>query len=482
MDAINVFTALKEAVRNHDYSVRIRENENEWQDLFVYEVKVDMHNVRKASMVQFDMEGPIEVEITCNYIDVKDVTIRPLSSNVVFKQRQNVIYLKLERPCKLSVEINEERFHNLHLFANPIEENHLDIKGENVVVVEPGIHLPDDLVQLVAKPNTKREIPDTVYFAPGYHHIEGAQFHIPSGKTIYLAGGALVVGSFICDSVQDVTICGRGILYMADMEKTTYFRGIQIEYSKNITIDGIVVVDPPHYSVLIGQSSDITINNFKSFSTRGWSDGIDMMSSSDIFIHDVFMRNSDDCIAIYGSRFDYHGDTKNIKVTNSILWADVAHPINMGTHGDHAGDGDTMENIRFENIDILEHHEPQENYWGTMSLNAGDKNIIKNVVFENIRVEDFELGQLLDIRVVFNKKYNPVPGNRIENIMFKDVEYNGKSENPSRIFGYDSERIVKDITFKNLRINGHVVQSADTKNNFDINEHAYRIIFDCDGE
>ncbi|KKI92180.1 hypothetical protein WQ54_10845 [Bacillus sp. SA1-12] len=477
MSILKTYPAPKEAVCNDDFFVRVREEGGEWIPLSVYEVKVDMHNVRKASMAQFDMEGNIEVEITCNNtVDVKDVTIRPLSYKVSYEHYQNVINLKLDHPCKLSIEINGERFHNFHLFANPMEKDHLNPTNRHTVVIEPGIHLPDDIVRLASEPNSDNEIPDTVYFAPGYHYLVGSQLLVPSGKTIYLAGGTVVVGSFVCNSVQDVTIRGRGIIYLADIEKTTYFRGIQIEFSKSITIDGIVVVDPPHYSILIGQSSDIKINNFKSFSTRGWSDGIDMMSSTDIHINDVFMRNSDDCIAVYGSRGNYFGDTKNVQVKNSILWADVAHPINMGTHGDHGGNGDTIENIHFENIDILEHHEPQEDYWGAMSINAGDKNVIKNIKFENIRVEDFELGQLVDIRVVFNKKYNPVPGNRIHNITFKNIEYNGRNEKPSRIYGYDSGRSVKDVSFSNLRINGRIIRNA--KSYFDINEYAHHITFD----
>jgi hypothetical protein len=479
MSILKTFPAPREAVCNDDFSVRVREEGGEWEQLSVYEVKVDMHHVRKASMAQFDMEGIIEVEITCNHTDVKDVTIRPLSYNVSFEQIQNVIYMKLDYPCKLSIEINGDRFHNLHLFANSIEKDRPNLTDKHVVVIEPGIHLPDEIVGLATEPNSDDQISDTLYFAPGYHYLVGSQLHVPSGKTIYLDGGAVVVGSFICDSVQDVTIRGRGIIYLADIEKTTYFRGIQIEFSKNITIDGIVVVDPPHYTILIGKSSDIKINNFKSFSTRGWSDGIDMMSSMDVYINDVFMRNSDDCIAIYGSRWNFFGDTKNVQVKNSILWADVAHPINMGGHGDHGGKGDTIENIHFENIDILEHHEPQENYWGAMSINAGDMNVIKYVTFENIRVEDFELGQLLDIRVLFNKKYNPAPGDRIQNITFKNIEYNGRNEKRSRIYGYDSERTIEDVSFSNLRINGRTIRSADSEY-FDTNEYAHNITFNSD--
>ncbi|MGM0876522.1 MAG: glycosyl hydrolase family 28 protein [Bacillota bacterium] len=225
-----------------------------------------------------------------------------------------------------------------------------------------------------------------------------------------------------------------------------------------------MTIDPPHYSIYIGKSENIKISNFKSFSTRGWSDGIDMMSSSDIDIDDVFLRTSDDCIAIYGSRWAYYGDARNITVRNSILWADVAHPLMIGTHGDHQRNGDIIENILYDNIDILEHHEPQPNYWGAMSINAGDKNTVSNVTYKNIRVEHFELGQLFDLCVVWNEKYNPTPGSNISDIHFENIDYRGVTENPSRILGFDTERIVDGVTFKNLSINGIVATNRDEAN------------------
>lgn len=44
----------------------------------------------------------------------------------------------------------------------------------------------------------------------------------------------------------------------------------------------------------------------------------------------------------------------------------------IGTHGDAKHGGSIIENISFENIDILEHHEPQDDYLGCMAVNVGD--------------------------------------------------------------------------------------------------------------
>ncbi|MEV5025254.1 glycosyl hydrolase family 28 protein [Paenibacillus sp. LPE1-1-1.1] len=466
MSQVNIYPELRDIPKNGDFEVKIRASGGEWIMLPVYEVKVDMHQVRKASMAYFDLEGPVDVEISCRYTHVETVIMRPLALGIVPEQNGNAISFQIDQPTMLSIEVNDDRFRNLHLFGNALEINVPSLNDEDVKVIKPGIHRQEWL-------ETDASI---LYFAPGMHYIEETIVRLPSGKTVYIDGGAAVVGSFVCDNVSDITIRGRGMIYLADFHRYSAFRGVRIMHSERITIEGIMTIDTPHYSVYVGGSNHVSIQGLKSFSTRGWSDGIDIMSSSDIRIDGVFMRNSDDCIAIYGSRLEYRGDSRRIQVTNSVLWADVAHPLMIGTHGDYDADGDIIEDIRFENIDILEHHEPQPNYWGAMSINAGDKNIVRNVLYNRIRVESIEMGQLFDIRVVHNPDYNPAPGKRIEQIVFQNVEFAGGTAHPSRIHGFDEERALDGVTFINLRIGGKTVNRIN-HHSLSVNDFARNISF-----
>jgi hypothetical protein len=72
-------------------------------------------------------------------------------------------------------------------------------------------------------------------------------------------------------------------------------------------------------------------------------------------------------------------------------------------------------------------------------------------------VEDFRQGQLVNLRIFYNKKYCEAPGKSIENILFKDIDYNGNNAEVSMISGYNSERMVKNIVFQNLKINGKLI-------------------------
>ena len=105
-----------------DFRVRVRIPNQEWVELGTYRAKIDMHDVREASVAYFDFCGQVECEVTALRESVRSVEIRPRSSSVDFTREGDVIRFFLDRPAMLSVEINGDRFHNLHLFAeNPLK-------------------------------------------------------------------------------------------------------------------------------------------------------------------------------------------------------------------------------------------------------------------------------------------------------------------------------------------------------------------------
>jgi hypothetical protein len=413
---------------NDDFTVKVRIPGEQWQDLFEYEALVDMHHVTSSSMVNFDFSGTVEFSVTYNRGKVHTARIRPLSYGFEPKIKGNAISFSLSRPCNLSLEVNGDIFHNLHIFTNVAEAD---------------------------KPNPNDD--SVMYFGPGFHPVKNNILYVPSGKTLYLAGGAVLNASISCDSVKDVRICGRGIVYKAN-------DGVGVNFSDNVQIEDIIFLNPSHYTVCSGQSTNVRIKNIRSFSAKGWGDGIDLFCNNNVLIEGVFMRNSDDCIAIYGHRWKFYGDCRNVLVRNSTLWADVAHPILIGTHGNpEPGKSEVLENMKFENMDILNQDEKQVNYQGCMAINVSDENLARNITFENIRVEDFEQGQLLNLRVTFNKKYALAPGRGIENVYFKNVSYNGKNANLSIIEGYSPERCVNNIVFEGLKINGTEISDKAIK-------------------
>ena len=420
------------ARHNDDYTVKVRQvGENKWTDLFEYNVKVDADTRSDASMVQFDFDGRVEVLVQKNNGEINSVNIRPLAKGIQPVIDGNFVLFTIDKPQKLSVEFNGDRLHNLHLFANTIRTNVPDKNAPGVIYFEAGYHEPTDSI--------------------------AKNFPIPSNTTVYLEGGAVLKGPLLCDHVENVKIIGNGMLHETS-------NGITVNYSKNVVIDGVMVVNPRYNTVTVGQSKDVTIKNVKSFSYQGWGDGLDFFCCKHVLVEDVFMRNSDDCIAVYGHRWNFYGNTEDITVRHSTLWADIAHPINIGTHGDTTTEGEVLENMLFTDIDILEHDEDDPDYQGCMAINVGDHNLARNIVFDNIRVEHIQEGQLFHLRVMYNEKYNSGPGRGIHDVTFRNISFMGKYINPSLIEGYDKKRTVHNITFENIRINGYEVKTLDALN------------------
>ncbi len=410
-----------------DYSVAVRQGGSGWEPVAVYPVKVDevrgtKHCVELASMAYFDFSGTVEVRVVHNRGAVEAARVRPLSQGIKPSVQGDTLTFSLSRPANLSVEVNGDIFHNLHLFANPLDARRPSAKE----------------IKRAGRKGSK-----LVYFAPGVHRLLGDTLRVASGSTVYVDGGARVLGTLIVDGERDVRIYGRGEVHPAGRGV-----GVYVKRSKKVEAEGIIVTQLP-----VGQSDSVAVTNVKAISSYGWGDGMNAFASSNVRYDSVFCRNSDDCSTIYATRMGFKGSCKNILMENSTLWADVAHPIMIGIHG-NVEEPDTIENITYRNIDILDHQERQLDYQGCFAINCGDENLIRNLVFDNIRVEDFRLGRLVDIRIFYNKKYCLAPGRGIHNVLFKDIVYNGGRSELSIIAGYDDSRKVSGITFDNLVING----------------------------
>lgn len=446
-----VYPAPAGCALNTDFTVRVRTPGGEWLPVPIYLVKVDAvvgteHSPRNSSLACFDFAGAVEIEVTSARGRIESARVRPLSHGITPRVAGDTLAFTLTQPRNLSVEVNGDIFRNLQLFANPPEENRPDPLDPDVIYFGPGLHeismeQPADagLPQLVNEPEGK-------YPAAFHRELRRRTLRVPGGKTVYIAGGAVVRGRIACEGVENVRITGRGLV-----EQGTKGSGVRIANSRNVEVSGIFTPQ-----CLTGGSRHVRITNVKCISYLGNGDGMNVISSSDVVIDGVFNRNSDDCITVYGTRGGFTGGASDITVQNSTLWADVAHPILVGTHGSTPRP-EVLERLTFRNLDILDHMEPQLDYQGCLALNAGDSNLIRAVRFEDIRIEDFRQGQLVNLRVFYNRKYCTSPGRGIEDVLFRNVTYTGTRANLSIIAGYDDSRKVRDIVFENLVVNGAVI-------------------------
>jgi hypothetical protein len=335
------------------FPIKVRSPNSKWLPLDAYLAILNIINtttgvsmIQNSPMAYFDFCDTVEVSVTYTKGKVHSSRIHPDSYGIVPKVRDNTLTFTLTKPRNSVIQINDDIFDCLHLLSNTIN---FDMSSA------------DD--------------PDVIYFGPGLHNsLTGNLLSVPSGKTVYLAGGAVLTARVSFVNGTNSVLRGRGVFY------NNPSRAVLVEHSSGITIEGVTILDPAGYAVVVGEAKQLVIRNIHSFSSKGNGDGIDLFCCQYALVD----GHSDDNIAIYSHGLNYYDNISNVTIQNSSLWADVAHPIVMGTHGN------TMDGVTIRNV-VLDHHEPQMLYQGCIVINPGDSNFISDVYIEDVR-EDFRLG------------------------------------------------------------------------------------------
>ena len=415
----------------HDYDVFVQpRGGKEWTKVDTYMAKVNAsvgdnkHEVSEISYCVFDFTGDVFVRVISKNRKFTTARIRPdYRGTIANVQNDSTVQFLLFQPENVSVELDGDITNNLLVFTS-----------------KPALSKEDAEAEAKAQGRTFK------YYAPGYYATPDS-IAVPSNTTVYLAPGSYFAGTFSIDDAHDVSILGRGIA-----RPTRGYEGCRIRRGRNIVIDGMVLNTCP-----MGESQNVTLHDVRSISHPSWGDGLNVFGGcSDILFDRVFCRNSDDCTTAYATRKGFSGNVRNITMRNSTLWADVAHPIFIGLHG-NSERGDTIENLRYENIDVLGQAEPQVDYQGCLAINCGDNNLVRNVTFDNIRIEQIEQGSILQAKVCWNDKYCTAPGRGVENITFRNIRYYGDPSYISVINGYNEERTIRNISFEGLKINGRTI-------------------------
>jgi hypothetical protein len=409
-----MYDSPKNLVSGSDYNVQVDDKE-----LFLYKTKVSYPPYRKVKTVPlgyFDFEGSVIVKIK-SPVKIHSVDIRPKSLGINASFDDYSITFELNRPSKVSIEINNSIDNVLHLFAGPIEENIPNLKDPNLI-----------------------------YFPPGEHYA--GIIELKTGNTLYLAGGAYVHGMIHSEDAEGIKIYGRGILTSESIRREQYMQSVCIDILKvkNFTLHGITILDPANWSVKVSGCDEVDISNINIIGWRGNSDGIDICGSRDVKVNNCFIRNNDDGLVVKAFNT---GDVKNIFFSNCILWNDFARPIEVG----YENRADHIMNVHFNDIDIV--HSLAG--YPAIGIHEGDRAEIHDIFFEDIRIEDAPGGQIFDFNIkpaVWNRDNKP---GKIYSIHLKNIYLNGKPgierlpESP-RIHGYSNESTIEDVTLENINI------------------------------
>jgi len=353
-----------------DYTVQVA-----GQPVFVYTAAV-LHG-GPASFAYFDFSGKVSVKVTATR-KVDKAVIRPGSAGTVDAiaggdagaptVEGNTITFSLAQPRNLSLELNGSFERPLLLFANPLE-------------TDP------------PKPGD----PNVLYFGPGVHEV--ATTKIESGKTVYLAGGAVVRGKilpgekpvqernwagnkvyenlFCFNNVKNVQVRGRGIL---DMSALPWHSKCPLSFNNctGVLVEGIIIKDSPCWCTPVFNCTAVVYRNLKEVCHRENSDGINIVNSQDVVVEGCFLRNNDDEICVKTTAPPPAPEGKNILVKDCVVWNDRAYGIGI-TYETRCN----ISNLTFKNCAIIHDHGI-----GSIVIHMSDSGTVSGVRFEDIRVED----------------------------------------------------------------------------------------------
>ena len=185
------------------------------------------------------------------------------------------------------------------------------------------------------------------YYGPGLHR---ENIDAKSGETIYLAGGAVILGGINVWGVENVKVLGRGIVVYDGPQDPAHDEGwmhrpnwhaIVMDNARNIEVRGIVcVVRSRTWMIQMQDSHGIQFDNVKVIGGcpgNANQDGLDWIGSGDGTVHDCFFRASDDVFALEGNWLGYGEDNwttpghdaGNIAVDDSVLSTSISNIVRV---------------------------------------------------------------------------------------------------------------------------------------------------------
>jgi hypothetical protein len=280
------------------------------------------HAAASYEFVNFDIRGPVTVEITAAEPGFWDrgVDIEPWRLGLRPVRRGQTIRFKLHGPAKLSISRPRDFLNHaqmLFLFAGT---------PPPPAPRDPGVH---------------------VYPAGVYHQ----SLNPKSGDTLYLAPGAFFFGSLNLWKVQNVKVLGRGtIVYEGQQDPATDEGWMQkpdwhcvgaLE-SRNVQIDGLTcVVRARTWSIQMKDTSGFTYDDLRVMGGNPGNanqDGMDWLGGGDAVVRNSFLRASDDDLALMGNWDGYTEadllrpghDVQNVLVENSELSTSISNIVRAG--------------------------------------------------------------------------------------------------------------------------------------------------------
>jgi hypothetical protein len=222
-----------------------------------------------------------------------------------------------------------------------------------------------------------------------------------------------------------------------------------LQDAEDVRLEGVTILNAPLWNVRLQDCNRVWIRGIHLYSDleRGVnSDGIDIVSSSNVFISDSIISTADDAICLKTVDLGHRGTgvigvTENVVVNNCILTSSsTAMMIGTETHAD-------IRHVLFSNIIVRNSNK-------VLGINVQDGATVSDVRFVNITFDTSRRhwnwwGDAEVMKIVLKKR---APQSRLGHI--RDITLDGAqgtARGTSLVAGH-AERRLQNLTLANLRV------------------------------
>ena len=480
------------------YSVFVRQNDD-WQPIDVYltlspdgsgnwiklsdecykEFNGLTHGtlMTKTYFASFAFEGKIDIKVKFNE-NVKNFTVKP-RDQINFIQNGNEIEFSLSTPQKIHIEPDGDFLGSLHLFAEaPVSFD--DTNYGNIIYFTKGFHNKDNNKNIILNKD-------------GVPIIKG----ITDNTLVYAEQGAVIEAVIDIYNAKHVKIDGLGIFSLlnrmygaeCDFNLPVLHGGFREGALPSVFLHGLcddvilqnVTLFCEFRGITVRNSTNIIIDNIKSFSAAVNGDGINMINVTEADIKNCYIQSSDDSFALFTAvdSINYLWDdeahtkiprTANITFHDCHLWTN-ARIFCIGGHATNKKvPRDVLENIKIYDCEIIADASniygidyKHRLYWsGIFRILSQSEGLVRNIHFENFTVNWTKgyTGKPFHIEVRGNDaSYTESSGYRVENVTFKNIHFHDVPQDhlPTHIKSVEFENkayAISNIKFENITLDG----------------------------
>ena len=396
----------------------------------------------------FDSEVVVTVTLPLRTTAITSVEVLPKIKGILATWSANTITIPISKTGNYYVRINGEEKNPLFIFANPLEVNAPAASGDSAI---------EYLTPTTFTPNFT-STKSIWYFTPGLYDagtsIATLQ-NIPSGTTVYLAGGVFLKGRLTAAANStNLTVKGRGIISGENLPVVggSYGGAIIGGGTGNQTalnLEGVIVTDAPQILCSTYKAGSVA-DNIKLFSWKINSDGISFEPRSTVM--NCFLKVNDDNLKPMKSDQIYKDNVLWVQIFGSALqfsWNIILPAKNILVDG--------LDIIGFDRANL-----------------TGVANNASIVSFQNMNGATFSGNTVQNVRSdvkvykIFNMqlKGSSAPFNQgigtIDTLLFKNFYFPMGAQYPSTFNGNGTlSGEIKNLTFYNVNVGGTLLTTAN---------------------